>query len=229
MTTANSPSIYNVEQEQLDQAAYKLASLEKLDKSGVGYWNWFTLRTLLTSGAGFFTDSYDIFVINLVTPMLGYVYYSSSNNKMPSNIEGVLKGMSSVGTMFGQLIFGFCGDIFGRKIYGLELLIIIIGTINCATSASAVRGVSVIGFLSFWRFILGIGIGGDYPMSATITSEWSSTGRRGMMMALIFSMQGIGNLAASIVTLIVLACFKTAINADVMNLDYVWRLCIGLG
>ncbi|CAO3696417.1 unnamed protein product [Umbelopsis ramanniana] len=229
MTTPNSPSIHNVEQEQLDQAAYKLASLEKLDKSGAGYWNWFTLRTLLTSGAGFFTDSYDVFVINLVTPMLGYVYYSHSNNKMPANIEGVLKGMSSVGTMFGQLIFGFCGDIFGRKIYGLELLIIIIGTINCATSASAIRGVSVIGFLSFWRFILGIGIGGDYPMSATITSEWSSTGRRGMMMALIFSMQGIGNLAASIVTLIVLACFKTAINDDVMNLDYVWRLCIGIG
>jgi phosphate:H+ symporter len=229
MTTPNSPSIHNVEQEQLDQAAYKLASLEKLDKSGAGHWNWFTVRTLLTSGAGFFTDSYDVFIINLVTPMLGYVYYSSSNNKMPSNIEGVLKGMSSVGTMFGQLFFGFCGDIFGRKIYGFELLIIIIGTINCATSASAVRGVSVIGFLGFWRLILGFGIGGDYPMSATITSEWSSAGRRGMMMALIFSMQGIGNLAASIVTLIVLAIFKGAVNSDVMALDYVWRLCIGLG
>ncbi|KAI9286287.1 major facilitator superfamily domain-containing protein [Umbelopsis sp. AD052] len=229
MSTPQSPSIHNVEQHQLDQAANKLASLEKLDKSGAGYWNWFTVRTLLTSGAGFFTDSYDVFIINLVTPMLGYVYYSSSNNKMPANIEGVLKGMSSVGTMFGQLFFGFCGDIFGRKIYGFELLIIILGTINCATSASAVRGVSVIGFLAFWRLILGIGIGGDYPMSATITSEWSSAGRRGMMMALIFSMQGIGNLAASIVTLIVLACFKTAVNNDVMALDYVWRICIGLG
>ncbi|KAH8556871.1 major facilitator superfamily domain-containing protein [Umbelopsis sp. PMI_123] len=229
MTTTSTPSIHNVEQAQLDQAADKLASLERLDKSGAGYWNWFTVRTLLTSGAGFFTDSYDVFIINLVTPMLGYVYYSAHSNKMPSNIEGVVKGMSSVGTFFGQLIFGFCGDIFGRKIYGFELLIIIVGTINCATSASAVRGVSVIGFLCFWRFILGIGIGGDYPMSATITSEWSSTGRRGMMMALIFSMQGIGNLAAAIVTLIVLACFKGAVNDDVMALDYVWRLCIGLG
>lgn len=66
-------------------------------------------------------------------------------------------------------------------------------------------------------------------MSATIVSEWSSTGRRGMMMALIFSMQGIGNLAAAIVTLIILAIFKGAVNADVYNLDYVWRLCIGLG
>lgn len=147
-------------------------------------------RTILTSGAGFFTDSYDVFIINLVTPMLGYVYYASNSNKMPADVEGIVKGMASVGTLIGQLLFGFLGDILGRKIYGFELLIIIVGTINCATASSAVRGVSAIGFLGCWRLILGIGIGGDYPMSATITSEWSSTGRRGQMMALIFSMQG---------------------------------------
>ncbi|KAI8886160.1 MFS general substrate transporter [Backusella circina FSU 941] len=217
------------EQERYATAEQKLNSLEKLDDVGAGGWNWFTIRTILTSGAGFFTDSYDVFIINLVTPMLGYVYYASNGNKMPSNIEGVIKGMSSVGTFFGQLLFGFLGDILGRKIYGFELLIIIIGTINCATSSSAIRGVSAIGFLGLWRLILGVGIGGDYPMSATITSEWSTAGKRGMMMALIFSMQGIGNLAAAIVTLILLAIFKQAIIADVMNLDYVWRLCIGLG
>ncbi|KAI7852174.1 major facilitator superfamily domain-containing protein [Circinella umbellata] len=219
-----------LEQEQINSAENKLKSLEKLDDDGAGSkFNWFTVRTILTAGAGFFTDSYDIFIINLVAPMLGYVYYPHLNNKIPSDIEGVIKGMTSVGTLFGQLFFGFMGDILGRKIYGFELLIIIIGTINCATSASAVRGVSGIAFLGLWRLVLGFGVGGDYPMSATITSEWSSTGRRGMMMALIFSMQGIGNLAAAIVTLILLAIFKGAINDDVFNLDYVWRLCIGLG
>ena len=62
--------------------------------------------------------------------------------------------------LIGQLVFGFLGDIVGRKIYGFELLVIIIGTINCATSSSAVRGVSAIGFLGLWRLILGVGIGG---------------------------------------------------------------------
>ncbi|CDH49320.1 phosphate transporter [Lichtheimia corymbifera JMRC:FSU:9682] len=219
----------HLEQQSVSSAERKLKSLEALDDGVGSKFNWFTVRTILTSGAGFFTDSYDIFIINLVTPMLGYVYYSQSNNKMPSDIEGVVKGMASVGVLIGQLLFGFLGDIVGRKIYGFELLVIIIGTINCATSSSAVRGVSAIGFLGLWRLILGIGIGGDYPMSATVVSEWSSTGRRGMMMALIFSMQGIGQLAAAIVTLIVLAAFKGAINADVFNLDYVWRICVGLG
>ncbi|CAO3622797.1 unnamed protein product [Cunninghamella echinulata] len=217
------------EQDRFASAEEKLRSLEKLEDNGAGGWNWFTARTILTSGAGFFTDSYDVFIINLVTPMLGYVYYAENGGKMPSDIEGVIKGMASVGTLIGQLVFGFMGDIFGRKIYGFELLIIIIGTINCATSASAIKGVSAIGFLGLWRLFLGIGIGGDYPMSATITSEWSSAGKRGMMMALIFSMQGIGNLAAAIVTLILLAIFKSAIIADINNLEYVWRLCIGLG
>ncbi|KAI8335279.1 major facilitator superfamily domain-containing protein [Choanephora cucurbitarum] len=219
------------EQDRMAAAEQKLHSLEKLDDTtgAAGGWNWFTARTILTSGAGFFTDSYDVFIINLVTPMLGFVYYAHNNNKIPSDVEGILKGMSSVGTFIGQLLFGFLGDILGRKIYGFELLIIILGTINCATASSAIRGISAIGFLGFWRLILGIGVGGDYPMSATITSEWSAAGKRGMMMALIFSMQGIGNLAAAIVTLVLLAIFKNAIIADVMNLDYVWRLCIGLG
>lgn len=151
------------QRDQFETAEQKLRSLEKLEDTGVGQsWNWFTIRTILTSGAGFFTDSYDVFIINLVTPMLGYVYYSHNGNKMPADIEGVVKGMASVGTFIGQLLFGFMGDIFGRKIYGFELLIIIIGTINCATSASTVKGVSAIGFLGLWRLILGIGIGGDY-------------------------------------------------------------------
>jgi PHS family inorganic phosphate transporter-like MFS transporter len=225
---------YNQEDDIVSSAKFQTAeenlhSLETLEGQEQKKFNWFMVRTILTSGAGFFTDSYDVFIINLVMPMIGYVYYSDHNNKVPADIEGIVKGMASVGTLIGQLVFGFMGDIFGRKIYGFELLIIIIGTINCATSASTVRGVSVLGFLGFWRLILGFGIGGDYPMSATITSEWSSAGKRGMMMALIFSMQGIGNLAAAIVTIILLAIFKEAINADTMNLDYVWRLCIGLG
>ncbi|KAF9302866.1 hypothetical protein BGZ74_004733, partial [Mortierella antarctica] len=29
-------------------------------------WNWFTIRTLITSGTGFFTDAYDVFIINLI-------------------------------------------------------------------------------------------------------------------------------------------------------------------
>ncbi|KAG0307664.1 Inorganic phosphate transporter pho84 [Dissophora globulifera] len=193
-------------------------------------WNWFTIRTLITSGTGFFTDAYDIFIINLVVPMLGYVYFKQNGNHLPAGTEGMVKGMASFGTLVGQLVFGYLGDAVGRqKIYGFELMIIILGTLCCAMSGSNAKGSSVIQYLTFWRFVLGVGIGGDYPMSATVTSEWSSASRRGQLMSIIFSMQGLGNLMASVVTIIVLACFKSAIISDVDNLDIVWRICVGVG
>jgi MFS family permease len=149
---------------------------------------------------------------------------------MPSSIQGPFKGMVSFGQLCGQLTFGFLGDAFGRKaIYGLELGIIILATINCSTAASAVEGVGAVGFLGFWRLFLGFGIGGDYPMSSTVASEWASAGRRGQMVSLIFAMQGVGQVCAALVTMILLAIFKGAINANVDNLDYVWRICIGFG
>lgn len=42
-------------------------------------------------------------------------------------------------------------------------------------------------------------------------------------------MQGFGILTAGIVAISTLAAFKNAIYADQNNLDYVWRICIGLG
>lgn len=40
---------------------------------------------------------------------------------------------------------------------------------------------------------MGIGIGGDYPLSAVISSEFSSTKIRGRLMTAVFSAQGWGN------------------------------------
>ncbi|KAF9104242.1 Inorganic phosphate transporter pho84 [Mortierella sp. GBA35] len=227
MSSSNVEKALSVnETSSLDQPTQK-AGLENLEEQ---QWNWFTIRTLITSGTGFFTDAYDVFIINLIVPMLGYVYFKDSNGQIPSGTEGALKGMASFGTLVGQLVFGYLGDAYGRqKIYGLELMIIILGTFCCAMVGSNAKGATVIEYLTFWRFILGIGIGGDYPMSATVTSEWASAGRRGQLMSIIFSMQGIGNMMASVMTLIILACFKSAIIADSDNLDYVWRICIGVG
>ncbi|CAF3331504.1 unnamed protein product [Rotaria socialis] len=188
------------------------------------------IRTVLVSSTGFFMDAYDIFVINLAVPMLGYVYYMNQNNTVPSDIQGIVKGITNVGNLIGQLVFGFLGDSKGRKsIYGIELLIIIVVTIGSAMAGSAATGVGTLGFLGFWRFLLGIGIGGDYPMSATVSSEWSSAGRRGQMLAITFSMQGWGQFFGALFAIILLAIFKGPIEANQINIDYVWRILLALG
>jgi MFS transporter, PHS family, inorganic phosphate transporter len=71
-------------------------------------------------------------------------------------------------------------------------MIIITGTFAQALAGNG-HAVSVIGVLIVWRFITGIGIGGDYPLSAVISSEFSSTRIRGRLMTAVFASQGWGN------------------------------------
>jgi MFS transporter, PHS family, inorganic phosphate transporter len=104
--------------------------------------------------------------------MLGVVYWLDSNKgKVPSSDATALKVVQSGGTVFGQVGFGILADILGRKkMYGLELMVIIFATLAQALS-SASPAISITGILCFWRVIMGIGVGGDYPLSSIITSE----------------------------------------------------------
>ena len=61
--------------------------------------------------------------------------------------------------------------MLGRKrIYGYEVLVLAFGAVASAFSPN-------IWWLIFFRIILGVGIGGDYPVSSTIMSEYASKRR----------------------------------------------------
>ena len=132
------------------------------------------IRAITVAGIGFFTDAYDIFAINMVTAMLGVVYWQTAHSKpgtIPSSSDTAIKVATSGGTVLGQVGFGYLADLLGRKkMYGLELILIIFATLAQALS-SASTAVSIVGVIIFWRVMMGIGIGGDYPLSAIITSE----------------------------------------------------------
>jgi PHS family inorganic phosphate transporter-like MFS transporter len=130
------------------------------------------VRAVVVAGIGFFTDSYDIFAINLVTSILGMVYWQGPDEGvLPTNVSTGLKAATSGGAVLGQIGFGWLADVIGRrKMYGVELAIIILATLAQSLSAPS-SAVTITGLLVFWRVIMGIGIGGDYPLSAVITSE----------------------------------------------------------
>ncbi|KAJ3075236.1 phosphate transporter [Podochytrium sp. JEL0797] len=147
-----------------------------------------------------------------------------------AHMDSFVKASTNWGNLIGQIGFGIIGDAHGRgSIYGMELLIIIICTTGSVLSSSMVRGANIIQLICFWRFFLGIGIGGDYPMSAVITSEYANVRNRGMMLAAVFAMQGIGIFMGSIVYIATLSGLQSQIQADYTYLDYVWRIAIGLG
>jgi MFS transporter, PHS family, inorganic phosphate transporter len=125
----------------------------------------------MVAGVGFFTDAYDIFAIGLVTPMLGVVYWhdaKSSPGKINANADTAIKVATSGGTVIGQVGFGILADLVGRKrMYGLELILIIFATLGQALSSNS-PGVTIVGVIIFWRVLMGVGIGGDYPLSSII-------------------------------------------------------------
>ncbi|KXS21860.1 putative phosphate transporter [Gonapodya prolifera JEL478] len=195
--------------------------------------SWVHVQAILVAGTGFLTDSYDNFIIGLIVPCIAYVYYGgkASNGALPSVEDGLIKAASSYGNLVGQFMFGAMGDIFGRKrMYGVELIILIVGALGCALTSAPVRStLNFTAILGFWRFVLGVGVGGDYPVSAVITSEFANVRRRGQMIAIVFAMQGVGILMGAIVAVAVLAAYKPLIEADVYQLDQVWRVFAGWG
>ncbi|EED20893.1 phosphate:H symporter [Talaromyces stipitatus ATCC 10500] len=221
----------------IDPNERRRQALEQIDNAEFG---WRHVRACIVAGVGFFTDAYDIFAINMASAMLGVVFWVDSNKgKIPSNSDTAIKVSTSGGTVIGQLAFGWLADHVGRKkMYGLELIIMIFATLAQALSSDS-PGMSIVGVLVFWRVIMGIGIGGDYPLSSIITSEFATTKWRGAMMGSVFAMQGIGQLTGAIIALIVTAGFKESLETAAtvakctgvcqLAVDKMWRVVIGFG
>ncbi|KAM5544531.1 hypothetical protein V8D89_001429 [Ganoderma adspersum] len=232
------PRGHGVAVRHLNERRRKL--LEDIDNAT---FSWFHVKVAFVSGAGFFTDAYDIFAINIVSVILGYLYGTDhdtpdsgviSSRLLSTGQEVGVKIATPAGVLLGQLLFGWLGDVLGRKrIYGMELMIIMVATFGQALCAPSIP-INIIGVLIFWRFVMGIGIGGDYPISAVISSEFSSVHIRGRVMTAVFANQGWGQLAATLFSFIIIAAYKHSFLHDppstvLQPLDQIWRLIIGLG
>ncbi|XP_055813168.1 low affinity inorganic phosphate transporter 1-like [Solanum dulcamara] len=204
---------------------------------------WYHFTAIIIAGMGFFTDAYDLFCISLVTKLLGRIYYhvdgSSKPGSLPPNVSAAVNGVAFCGTLAGQLFFGWLGDKMGRKkVYGMTLMLMCICSIASGLSFGR-EPKTVLTTLCFFRFWLGFGIGGDYPLSATIMSEYANKKTRGAFIAAVFAMQGFGILAGGIFAIIISAafqaCFKApayeedALGSTVPQADYVWRIILMVG
>lgn len=85
--------------------------------------------------------------------MLGIVYYPGVGT-MPTTSDTAIKLATSAGTVIGQITFGALADLIGRKrMYGLELIIIIFATLAHALASSS-PSVNIIGVIIFWRVLM---------------------------------------------------------------------------
>ena len=190
----------------LGQVTAAGSQLERLDDSKITR---FQVKIMFVSGMGFFTDAYDLFVIGIVVALLKPEWNLSTGQ------VSLLNSATLAASAVGAIVFGRVADILGRKkIYGYEVLILAIGAIASAFAPNYT-------FLLVARIVLGIGIGGDYPVSATIMSEYAGKQSRGRMVGLVFAMQGAGLIVGPLVASILLA---SGIGDDI-----IWRILLGLG
>ncbi|OIT34631.1 PREDICTED: inorganic phosphate transporter 1-11-like [Nicotiana attenuata] len=204
---------------------------------------WYHVTAVIIAGMGFFTDAYDLFCISTVSKLLGRLYYYDPATKAPGKLPHMANnwviGVALVGTLSGQLVFGWLGDKLGRKkVYGLTLILMVVCAL-CSGLSFGYSAKSVIGTLCFFRFWLGFGIGGDYPLSATIMSEYANKSTRGAFIAAVFAMQGVGIIFAGLVSMIISNVFLikyggTPFDQDEIlstepEADYVWRIVLMVG
>lgn len=169
----------------------------------------FHLKTAATAGAGFFTDSYDLNVIGTVTLLVTPEFHLGSGQ------VSLLTSSTLLAVAFGAVLFGRLGDLLGRRrVYGLEAVLMIIGALVSACAPNFT--VLLVG-----RLILGIGIGGDYPASGVIMTEYANRRNRGKLVGLTFIFYVFGQVTAYLVSLLVLAVGVP---------DHIaWRLILGVG
>src|SRR6266487_1494328 len=180
--------------------------LTALDNSSL---SGFHLKAMLTSGMGFFTDAYDLFIIGVVLAILTPLW---NLNKFEISLIG---STALIAAALGSILFGRLADYMGRRsIYGFTLIVLAAGAIASALSPNVV-------WLLIFRFILGLGIGGDDPLSATLMSEYANRRDRGKLITMVFSMQGLGLILGPLVAIVLLT--------SGMNHDLIWRIMLALG
>ena len=154
----------------------------------------------------FGTDAYDLFIAGAVVAIMG--------DELTTNQKAAVATVPIAGAIAGQ-VMGVLADCpcIGRKMFSLiTISLVVLGALISAFSFH-------IEMLILGRFILGLGIGGEYPAVATIASETADQSKRGGKLLRVFSMQGIGALLAPCMALL----FHTTVKKDLA-----WRFMLGI-
>lgn len=180
--------------------------LATLDEAALGR---FHARAVLVSGMGFFTDAYDLFIIGIAATLIKQEWHLGAAQL------GLVNSMTLIASFLGALVFGRTADLIGRKrVYWLVAAIMVVGAIGSALAPG-------LWVLIAFRFVLGVGVGGDYPVSAVLMSEYANRKDRGKLVSTVFATQALGLIVGPLVAL--------ALLGGGVSHGLAWRVMLGLG
>ncbi|GLY90197.1 MFS transporter [Actinoallomurus iriomotensis] len=175
-------------------------TLDLADLSG------FRRKLTLLSSIGMFLDGFDLTVIAVALPVL-----KKSWTFTPFT-SGVTSCSAIVGMFVGALVFGRIADRLGRKkMYLLDLIGFVVFAALAALSQNVWELIAA-------RFLLGLCLGADYPISSSLTAEFGAARDRGRLVVALSLMWNVGALAAYLVGVAFLPIGPTA---------WRWMLLVG--
>src|SRR5579863_6963031 len=144
-------------------------------------------RTLLAASLGWALDAFDAMLYTLVLALL------MRDLGMSKTTAGLLGTLTLLASGMGGVLFGFLADRIGRKRA-------LMASIVTYSVFSFVSGLSTsIAMLGAARFVLGLGMGGEWNTGATLVAETWPTELRAKAIALVQSSWAFGFAAAALV------------------------------
>ncbi|HXM12786.1 MAG TPA: MFS transporter [Terriglobales bacterium] len=149
-------------------------------------------HTLLAAALGWMLDAFDAMLYALV---LTYVMRDLGMSKATS---GLLYTLTLLASGIGGVFFGFLADRIGRK----RALMLSILTYSICSFASGLS--TTVLMLAVFRFILGLGMGGEWNTGATLVAETWPNELRAKAISVVQSSWAIGYALAALVAGVVL-------------------------
>jgi MFS family permease len=144
-------------------------------------------RTLLAAGLGWALDAFDSMLYTLVLALL------MRDLGMSKTTAGLLGTLTLLASGIGGVLFGFLADRIGRK---RALMASILTYSLCSFASGLATSIAV---LAAARFVLGLGMGGEWNTGATLVAESWPTAQRAKAISIVQSSWALGFAAAALV------------------------------
>jgi MFS family permease len=152
-------------------------------------------RALLAASLGWALDGFDIMLYALVLSAL------LQDLSISTATAGLLGSLTLVASGIGGVLFGTIADRFGRRPAMIgSILVYSVFTAACGLSQTVWQ-------LGVCRFLLGLGMGGEWTSGAALVTETWPDKHRGKAVAIMQSSWAVGYAAAALVVAVVLPVF----------------------
>src|SRR5438067_501014 len=153
-------------------------------------------RTLIAAALGWMFDAFDVMLFALVISAIVADFGISKAT------AGKLATLTLLASGVGGLLFGWVADRIGRT----RALMLSILTYSICSFASGLS--TSIAMLAVFRFLLGLGMGGEWNTGATLVAETWPTELRAKALAIVQSSWAIGYALAAVVAGVVLRFYN---------------------